>query len=87
MNNSIKDRQKRNKGTGSVFHISGLNNVAELVDDSAIAIEKPLALKAPIKCSFISLLGEARQDGQDVVTPEKKKEDQDQNAEYERANA
>jgi hypothetical protein len=87
MNNSLKDWQKRNRGISSVFNFSGLNNVAELVDDSAIAIEKPLAPKTPIKPSLSNLLGEAQKGGQDIVTPKQKEEDQDREAEYERANA
>jgi hypothetical protein len=86
MKNSLKDRQKRNRGIGSVFHFSGLNNVAELVDEE-IAIEKPLAPKTPIKPSLSNLLGEARKGGQDIVTPKQNEEDQDRKAEYERANA
>jgi hypothetical protein len=86
-NESLKALQKRNKSVGTLFHLSDHKNVADLVDDSDLETEKPPVRKTPTKSLFGSLLGEARRGGQDTVTPEKMKENQERKAIYEQAMA
>ncbi|KAF1947086.1 hypothetical protein EJ02DRAFT_489574 [Clathrospora elynae] len=67
--------RKKNNDTGNSFHLTGLKNVGDLVEDSESEDENSVSLKTPSKYLFGSLMDEARKGSQDVATPEKRKAD------------
>jgi hypothetical protein len=87
---SIRDMQKRAKGSGAPMHYTGMKNCGELVDSSDSEQEtKSTVLKEPTKPSLTigKLLEEASKGAPDLVTPGNNEAKLKKKDAYERAHA
>lgn len=80
--------RRKNKGSCGAFYISGLQNLADLVSDSTRDDDVPPTPRpVPSKSEFGSLMGQAKKGGEDYVSLEKRKVEEQKKEEYRRSHA